>query len=782
MDPLDNFLKKPLSNAEVCAMTPAQVLEVERICLGAAILHPVYLEYVLAGLTPNHFTVRGYRQLFACLKQRRAAGQWCHPELLCEALPDWTPPEPIASLTYLRRLREEAQPKLNHISRSAQLLTRRLALGKTELSNKLQATSENGSSKSQVTGNKSETPETGGGSPSPRLRSGQALVAGQTEPSFQCPVSGFQKEATASSAPSAQARETKNGKPETNNREQVTGEEPRETRHRRGEQETDSNERETGNGKLLALSEVAARPVDWVWEPYLSAGTVALLSGDPGVGKTHLALAIAAQISNRPQATSYKLETPKAGRERETGNVLYVGGIDSPAQVLRPRFDALGGNPTRFHLLLSNKLQASGNKPGKPEQSSSKLQATSHKPEKPEQNSNRQQAASAKAETTKGPTEKRELATENSAKDRKPETGNGKFFSLLGRTFLPQRVLKTQRKTVSDPTENRELRTVQPSDQCPVASFQNGSEAVPENWKRETGNRKLFSLLDEALRQTRARLVIIDPLESLLAALGIGPRSQKLRRLMDQFVQLAEEHQCCVLLVRNVSRSATGKANAHALGSLELTGAVRSHLLAGVSPDNPDQRALVQMKSNLSALGPGLGYSIDSAGVFHWTGASQLTSEEILSPPRNAEQKSALEEAEDFLRGALADGPENVWQIQRDAKEMMIAPITLQRAKRRLGLASRKSAGSWQWVMPERSNKQQNSNKLQAPSHKSENPGEDGNKLPATSGKEECGSKLAETLSASQRETGDRERETKLRTENFLETGFNDHLHIGQTA
>jgi hypothetical protein len=392
-----------------------------------------------------------------------------------------------------------------------------------------------------------------------------------------------------------------------------------------------------------------------------------------------------------------------------------MGFCDSPAQVLRPRFDALGGDPTRFHLLRFDP--------------SSKLQ-----------DSNKQQATSCKQETTKRVAENRELRTENSS---------------------------------APATENRELAT----------------ENSAKDWKRETGNRKLFSLLDEALLQTRARLLIIDPLESLLAALGIGSRSQKLRRLMDQFVQLAEEHQCCVLLVRNVSRSATGKATAHALGSLELTGAVRSHLLAGISPDNPDQRALVQIKSNLSALGPGLGYTIDSAGAFHWTGASQLAPEEILSPPRDAEQKSALEEAEDFLRGALADGPENVWKIQRDAKEMMIAPITLQRAKRRLGLVSKKRIGSWQWSMPEKSSKpqapsgkQENSTEPQAASKSFQFPvsgfqkePEASLQPPASSGKEECGSKLAETLPAGQRETGDRERET----------AFNDHLdhlHIGQSA
>jgi hypothetical protein len=216
------------------------------------------------------------------------------------------------------------------------------------------------------------------------------------------------------------------------------------------------------------------------------------------------------------------------------------------------------------------------------------------------------------------------------------------------------------------------------------------------------------------------------------------------------------------------------------LGSLELTGAVRSHLLAGVSPDNPDQRVLVQMKSNLNALGPGLGYTIDSAGIFHWTGATELAPEEILSPSRGAEQKSALEEAEDFLHRALADGPENVWKIQRDAKEMMIAPITLQRAKRRLGLVSKKSAGSWQWFMAEKSDKPQAASDKQDPTTTTLGLNTQ-NKPQITTDKPSTAQQATESLELTTEASasgGDRDWDPKPETlYDHLE-----HLHIGRTA
>jgi hypothetical protein len=42
----------------------------------------------------------------------------------------------------------------------------------------------------------------------------------------------------------------------------------------------------------------------------------------------------------------------------------------------------------------------------------------------------------------------------------------------------------------------------------------------------------------------------------------------------------------------------------------------------GASAHDPNQRAMVQVKSNLGQFGPALGYAIEAEGKFKWTGAS----------------------------------------------------------------------------------------------------------------------------------------------------------------
>jgi Bifunctional DNA primase/polymerase, N-terminal/AAA domain/SMODS and SLOG-associating 2TM effector domain 1 len=93
---------------------------------------------------------------------------------------------------------------------------------------------------------------------------------------------------------------------------------------------------------LICLATVAPRAVDWLWEPYIPARMLTMISGDPGAGKTFIALAVAACFTTG--------RTPD-GQPCEPINVLYLSVENAPAEVVRPRLDLLGGNPSRFYLL-----------------------------------------------------------------------------------------------------------------------------------------------------------------------------------------------------------------------------------------------------------------------------------------------------------------------------------------------------------------------------------------------------------------------------------------------
>ena len=48
---------------------------------------------------------------------------------------------------------------------------------------------------------------------------------------------------------------------------------------------------------VMTMSEVDAKPVEWLWEGYIPRGALTILEGDPGLGKSQIACDIAARVT-----------------------------------------------------------------------------------------------------------------------------------------------------------------------------------------------------------------------------------------------------------------------------------------------------------------------------------------------------------------------------------------------------------------------------------------------------------------------------------------------------
>jgi RecA-family ATPase len=93
------------------------------------------------------------------------------------------------------------------------------------------------------------------------------------------------------------------------------------------------------------LSKVKPEEIEWLWTPYIPFGMVTIMEGDPGIGKSYLAMHIAAQVT-----IGGELPGPQP---LNRGRVLYLSAEDDPAYTIRPRIDAMGGNPRRFRFQAS---------------------------------------------------------------------------------------------------------------------------------------------------------------------------------------------------------------------------------------------------------------------------------------------------------------------------------------------------------------------------------------------------------------------------------------------
>jgi putative DNA primase/helicase len=96
--------------------------------------------------------------------------------------------------------------------------------------------------------------------------------------------------------------------------------------------------------KLIPLTEVKPEAISWLWPGRIPLGKIALIVGDPGLGKSFVAADISARVSHAGAMWPDGGDVPH-------GNAIIPSSEDSPADTIRPRIEAMGGDLARVHVL-----------------------------------------------------------------------------------------------------------------------------------------------------------------------------------------------------------------------------------------------------------------------------------------------------------------------------------------------------------------------------------------------------------------------------------------------
>ena len=304
--------------------------------------------------------------------------------------------------------------------------------------------------------------------------------------------------------------------------------------------------------QLQRVDELKPEPLAWLWQGRLALGKVAMLDGDPGLGKSLLALDLCARLSTgRPMPDG----SPGPG----AGVALVLNAEDGPEDTTRPRLEALGADLGRVFVL-------------------------------------------------------------------RPSGELGSSLRLPGDTRL----------------------------------------------------------LDAALEQTRARLLIIDPVVAFLDASAFSSSDQGVRRALLPLVGLAARNGCAVWLIRHLNKMPGGRALYRGGGSIGFLGACRSGWLVGRDPKEPERRVLAQVKNNLGMPQPSLAFAVEGTGGaarLNWLGPSPLTADELLVGGGPALPAARRDRASDFLGEFLVNGPRTSREIWEAARKQGLSVRTLYRAR-----------------------------------------------------------------------------------------------------
>jgi hypothetical protein len=173
----------------------------------------------------------------------------------------------------------------------------------------------------------------------------------------------------------------------------------------------------------------------------------------------------------------------------------------------------------------------------------------------------------------------------------------------------------------------------------------------------------------------------------------------------------AETNRVAILGVTHPPKAAQGNCLRSFAGSFAFVAAPRLAHFVTADPDNPQRKLLLPVKNNIGRKAYGVGYSIctkvitdniEAAAIVWDDSPVDVTADQaIAANAATARGEGSLAEAKAFLQELLANGPVDATEGGKAAKANNISDRTLARARKQLGIKSKRegygSEGGWFW-------------------------------------------------------------------------------------
>lgn len=203
--------------------------------------------------------------------------------------------------------------------------------------------------------------------------------------------------------------------------------------------------------------------------------------------------------------------------------------------------------------------------------------------------------------------------------------------------------------------------------------------------------------IEEAINLTKAKLIILDPIQGYIGNKTDINRANEVRTILKNIASVAERTGCAIVLIGHLNKSQGTSSAYRGLGSIDFRAAARSVLLVGRLKKEPNVRVVVHDKSSLAPEGESLAFSLGSEEGFKWlTGYESINAEELLTG-YSAETKTA--KAEKLIRSILEEkGDVPTSEILRIAKAKGISERTVNEAKKNIpNIKTHKVGKYWYW-------------------------------------------------------------------------------------
>lgn len=212
--------------------------------------------------------------------------------------------------------------------------------------------------------------------------------------------------------------------------------------------------------------------------------------------------------------------------------------------------------------------------------------------------------------------------------------------------------------------------------------------------------------LEQAIVETGARMVILDPIQAYIGAKVDMHRANEIRPVLKHLGMISEKYNCAIVLIGHMNKAAGSKSTYRGLGSIDIQATARSVLLVARLRDKPNIRIMAHDKSSLAPTGDAIGFEMTEDRGMECIGPYDITIDELLSG-NDGRGKKKLDIAENFIKEYFGSSKEIISNdILQEAARRGIKRNTLLSAKKKLGITSGKGKAEdgtsyWTWLLPQ---------------------------------------------------------------------------------
>lgn len=245
---------------------------------------------------------------------------------------------------------------------------------------------------------------------------------------------------------------------------------------------------------------------------------------------------------------------------------------------------------------------------------------------------------------------------------------------------------------------------------------------VPGKGTQTINLKQHLGVLREMIRETDARLVVFDPIQSFLGSNVDMFRANETRPVIAPLIQLCEELDCTILFLGHENKNYAASAMHRALGSVDLVASMRSVFMAGHLQNDPEIHGIAHIKSSLARAAKPLAYRLESVirkiegidvemACVMWDTKTAFATQDLLEGHGDNTSK-AQHAAEIYLKAALSDGARGASDLFADAEANGINKRALYAAADALGVSKARTGGShgqWVWTLPSEASEEKES-------------------------------------------------------------------------